>query len=122
MNEAETKIVKQFIELAEDKYDDVKIYWADVRGSHEYTALKALVEDKPEDDCSMCYQREAEFEGVICPRCGKSNDIVEEPKKPKKQTLLEYVIEKQPLIKTSSFTESRFIFDLISEYLENKEN
>ena len=47
MNEAETKIVKQYIELAEDKYDDVKIYWADVRDSHEYEALKALVEDKP---------------------------------------------------------------------------
>ena len=88
MNEAETKIVQQYIEMMEDDWHEIKRCYKErprshewifrnaqhyqIMKSHEYEALKALVEN-----CSMCYQREGEFEGIICPRCGKSNDIVE---------------------------------------------
>lgn len=56
MNEAETKIVKQYIEMMEDD----RCAWlnasvgalAVIKDSHEYAAFRALVEDKP--DAEVC--------------------------------------------------------------------
>lgn len=93
MNEAETKIVEHFIEMMKRKSSKIeswigneaysvqeKMIWSDhhktimsIIEAPEYQALKDSVEN-----CSLCYQREWEFEGSICPRCGKSNDIVED--------------------------------------------
>ena len=199
MNEAETKIVKQYIELMEDD----RCAWLNASAnalttiieSHEYEALKALVEDKPSrtikspsptDKVSIEAVRDAlkvvknkpdaagwiKWDGGERPVNGnvmvdirvrryankpesteehpiqtnKAFDVcwengnmfyrivekpyfhtgahiasilVEEPKKPKKQTLLEYLCGCCPNFAELS-TEG--LMCKVSEYLENKED
>lgn len=144
MNEAETKIVKQYIEMMEESLSlDVTVKF--IIEQPEYEALKALGEDKPEADGWIKWEGgyppvhsdiKVEVRGVgqktQLGRAGHFlwvNDyggeydithyrIVEEPKKPKKQTLLGYLCDCCPNFDELS-TEG--LMCKVSDYLEQNE-
>ena len=106
MNEAKTKIVKQFIEMMEEDSHFINCYGDDKK----YEALKALVEDKPDLD--------EYWEAVKALQSMPDKPLVEDPKKPKKRTLQEYAKGYPANLDTLP---SNAVIDLISAYLESKE-
>lgn len=103
-----------------------KIKWSDehkelmkIAETPEYQALKALVEDKPDDEgCNCEMPRLVSEDNHLCLRCRKDM-IVEEPKKPEKQTLRQIAENKYSSFKHGHREPTTHQWFLcLSEYLE----
>ena len=113
------EVIRQFIEYVENKHHH------ELKSVKEYQALIALVrccddaEEIPSDE---------PFKKYHCHDCGATfyEKTVEEPKKPKKQTLLEFMDKKARYSgrdpQTAPALNLREIYRNISEYLEKKED
>ena len=126
------KAIKNYIEFAKREHaadlserdsarPDIMSYYIGIVNAgrfnieHEtFQALEAIIaEGKP---CSLCYERE--FEGMICPKCEKNNDV-----EPENQTLLDYLEFNIPITMEEINDVTPHIaraFRYISDYLEQK--
>ena len=97
-------------------------------GDAKYTVCKdckdcwTLVEDKPDAEVCECeppfFDPSKTDYATGKHECRVCNKLVEEPKKPKKQTLREYAKGKYP----AAYLDCRDAIEITSEYLENKED